>query len=187
MVRRLFSWSTHRTLLRSTSSLPASVCWALIRRSHPRRPASAGLASSTSPSMARLTPGLSSSTSPSMASVRWTYSRRLPRRRPASAGLILVDFHVDGQRAAGLILVDFHVDGQRAAGLPFVDSSSTAGVPLDFLASTPHRRPACCWTSSRRLLVDGQRAAGLSLRDSLTLARRLLCADRHLPCADSLK
>ena len=106
VVRRLFSWSTHRTLLRSTSSLPASVCWALIRRSHPRRPASAGLASSTSPSMARLTPGLT--------------------------------------------LVDFHVDGQRAAGLILVDSSSTASVPLDFLASTPRRRPACRWTFSSR-------------------------------------
>jgi hypothetical protein len=35
-------------------------------------------------------------------------------------------------------------------------------VPLDFLSSTRRRRPACRWTSSRRLLIDGQRAAGLS-------------------------
>jgi hypothetical protein len=69
------------------SSSPASVCWALIRRSHPRRPTCTGLGSLTSPSMASLTHGLSTSTSPSMASVRWTFISSTHRRRPASAGL----------------------------------------------------------------------------------------------------
>ena len=58
--------------------------------------------------------------------------------------------------------VDLIVAGQRLLGFDSSKSSSTASVPLDFLSSTRRRRPACRWTSSRRLLIDGQRAAGLS-------------------------
>ena len=174
-----------RLLLRSTSSSPASVCWALIRRSHPQRPTSAGLASSTSPSMASLTPGLSTSTSPSMASVRWTFISSTHRRRPGS----LLDLHHRHHRrwpaSAGLNLVDSLSTASVPLDLSLSTSTSTASVPLDFLSSTRCRRPAyrwtfssstrrqrpaCLWAYSRRLVVNGQRAAGLPRVDSSSTA-----------------
>ena len=173
-----------RLLLRSISLSPASVCWALIRRSHPRRPTCAGLGSSTSPSMASLTPGLSTSTSPSMASVRWTFISSTHRRRPGS----LLDFHHRHHRrwptSAGLNLIDSSSTARLTPGLSSSTSSSMASIRwtfiiditvdgqrlLDLISSTHRRRPACCWTYPRRLVVDGQRAAGLTHVDSSSTA-----------------
>ena len=112
-----------------------------------------GLDSSTSPSMARLTPGLSSFTSTWMA-----------RFTPGLYASVCWAWFVDSSSTQTSLT-----------------SMSTASVQLDFVSSTHRRRPACSWSSSRRLLVNGQCATGLPSSTSTSTASVPLVFHRRLP------